>query len=64
MELDAKALGFVAEALEYRITSYEEQLRRGGLSVDDRSDLTNDMYYTRALLSSFRRELDRLIGRQ
>jgi hypothetical protein len=64
VELDVKALGFVARALEHRIAWYEEQLQRGDLSEDDRSDLTNDMFYLLELLGSFERERDRLIGRQ
>ena len=60
MDLDVKALGFVALALDHWIAWHEEQLRRSDLSVDDRSELSNDMYYLRSLLSSFQSERERL----
>jgi hypothetical protein len=57
MDLNFKALGFIVEAIEYRIDWHDHELRRDDLSEDERSDLTNDMYYLRALLADFRERL-------
>lgn len=64
MDLDVKALGFVARALEQRIAWYEEQLGHDDATEDERSELTNDVYYLSALLNSFEQERHRLIGQQ
>jgi hypothetical protein len=54
MQLDFKARSFIVDAVEYRITWYEDQLRRDDLDEDQRSDLTNDLFYMRALLTDLR----------
>ena len=59
MELDVKALGFLARALEYQIGWYEEQMQRPDLTEDEYSDLTNDRYYLQSLLESIEQERDR-----
>ncbi len=54
MELSPKAIRFVIEALEYRIQWYEQELKRSDLTPDTRSDLTNDLFYFRAILSDLK----------
>jgi hypothetical protein len=51
VELDYKALTFIAYAIEHWMNWHREQLQRVDLTDDDRSDLTNDLYYLRALLA-------------
>jgi hypothetical protein len=51
VELDYKALTFIASAIEHRMDWHREQLQRADLTDDERSDLTNDLYYLRALLA-------------
>ena len=55
VSLSSKASRFVAEAVEYRLEWYEQQLRRTDLSEDDESDLKNDMQFFRAILEDLRR---------
>jgi hypothetical protein len=50
MKLSAKAIRFIIEAIEYRIGWYEHELKREDLSEDEKSDLTNDLYYFRSIL--------------
>lgn len=51
MELDFKALTFIANAIEHWMNWHREQLRRVDLTDDERSDLTNDLYYLRSVLA-------------
>ena len=60
MELNYKALTALIEAVDHRLAWYEEQLRRTDLTQDGRSDLTNDMYYLRALRDDLRKQVDAL----
>jgi hypothetical protein len=41
---------FIAQALRREIGWHEQELRRTDLTDDERSDLTNDLHYLRALL--------------
>ena len=52
MELNGKALVFVTEALRYRLTWYDSELAKPGLSDDARSDLTNDKHFVASLIES------------
>lgn len=54
MELSSKALHFVAEALEYRIGWYEQQLARDDIDEDTEADLSNDRGYLLSLLGDIR----------
>ncbi len=56
MKLSDKAIRFVIEAIEYRIEWYEHKLKQENLSEDERSDLTNDLFYLKAILSDLKRE--------
>lgn len=56
LRLGYKDLTFIAMALERFIAWHEAELRRDDLSEDDRSDLTNDLYYLHELLGDVRRE--------
>jgi len=54
VELDYKALTFIGSAIEHWMDWHREQLQRADLTDDERSDLTNDLYYLRALLAEVR----------
>jgi hypothetical protein len=54
MELNFKARSFILDAIAYRISWYEEQLRRDDIDEDERSDLTNDMLYMQSLATAFK----------
>jgi hypothetical protein len=51
VELDYKALTFIANAIEHWMNWHREQLQRVDLTDDEHSDLTNDLYYLRSLLA-------------
>jgi hypothetical protein len=54
VELNFKARSFILDAIEYRIKWYQEQLRRDDLGEDERSDLTNDLFYMESLATAFK----------
>ena len=56
MQLNFKARQFIIESIDYRIGWYEEQLRRSDLEEDQRSDLTNDLFYLRALVGDLKKD--------
>ena len=52
MDLSPKALRFLIEAVEYRMTWYQQELDRLDLSDDQRSDLTNDHMFFGSILEA------------
>ena len=56
MQLNFKARQFIIESIDYRIDWYQEQLQRADLDEDQRSDLTNDLYYLRALVGDLKKD--------
>lgn len=59
VNLSPKALRFTVDALEYRISAYEQELDNAELSEDQVSDLSNDLMFLEALLQDFKATLDR-----
>ncbi len=59
INLSPKALRFTVDALEYRISAYEQELDNAELSEDQVSDLSNDLMFLEALLQDFKATLDR-----
>ena len=57
VNLSPKAMRFTVEALEYRISAYEQQLERSDLPEDEASDLTNDLMFLESLLQDFQKAL-------
>lgn len=60
MQLNFKARQFIIESIDHRIGWYEEQLRRNDLDEDQRSDLTNDLFYLRALVDDLKKDRSEL----
>jgi hypothetical protein len=58
MNLSPKAMRFIVEALEFRITAYQKQLDAEALSEDEIADLTNDLLF----LESLRQELQKALA--
>jgi hypothetical protein len=58
VNLSPKAMRFTVEALEYRISAYEQQLERTDLHEDESSDLTNDLMFLESLLQDFKKALE------
>jgi hypothetical protein len=56
--LSPKAMRFIVEALEFRITAYQKQLDAGALPEDEIADLTNDLLF----LESLRQELKKALA--
>ncbi|WP_373546863.1 hypothetical protein [Chamaesiphon sp.] len=57
MNLSPKAMRSIAEALEFRIAAYQNQLDSEELSEDEASDLTNDSMFLESLLQDLRKAL-------
>lgn len=58
VNLSPKAMRFTVEALEYRISAYEQQLECTDLHEDQASDLTNDLMFLESLLQDFKKALE------
>jgi predicted site-specific integrase-resolvase len=58
VNLSPKAMRFTVEALEYRISAYEQQLERTDLQENESSDLTNDLMFLESLLQDFKKALE------
>jgi hypothetical protein len=57
MNLSPRAMRFMVEALEYRISAYERQLESSNLDDDAASDITNDLMFLESLLQEFKKTL-------
>ncbi|NJM44982.1 MAG: hypothetical protein HC860_01515 [Alkalinema sp. RU_4_3] len=57
MNLSPKAMRFMVEALEYRISAYEQQLENSSLDDDAASEITNDLMFLESLLQEFKKTL-------
>jgi hypothetical protein len=57
MNLSPKAMRFMVEALEYRISAYEQQLESSNLDDDAAADVTNDLMFLESLLQEFKKTL-------
>ncbi len=57
MNLSPKAMRSIAEALEFRIAAYQQQLDTEELSEDAISDLTNDSMFLESLLQDLKKAL-------
>jgi hypothetical protein len=55
LKLNFKARSFILEAIEYRIDWYKAQVQRNDLDEDKLSELTNDLYYMRALAGELKK---------
>jgi hypothetical protein len=53
MELSAKAIRFVIEALDHFEKYHDERLRSVELSADEAADLENDRLFLKAILAEF-----------
>ena len=58
VNLSPKAMRFKVEALEYRISAFEQQLERADLHEDEASDLSNDLMFLESLLQDFKQALE------
>jgi hypothetical protein len=58
MNLSPNAIRPIAEALEFRIAAYQNQLDTEDLSEDEISDLTNDSMFLASLLQELRKTLN------
>ena len=58
VNLSPKAMRFTVEALEYRISAYEQQLEQSDLHEDEVSDLTNDLMFLESLVQNFKKALE------
>jgi predicted site-specific integrase-resolvase len=58
VNLSPKAMRFTVEALEYRISAYEQQLERADLQENESSDLTSDLMFLESLLQDFKKALE------
>jgi hypothetical protein len=54
MQLSPKAVRFLVDAVEYRITAYQAQLASQDLDEDTTADLSNDLLFLEALLADLR----------
>lgn len=57
MNFSPKAIRFIVEALEYRISAYQKQLETENLNDDEVSDITNDMMFLESLLQELKKAL-------
>ncbi|NJK52181.1 MAG: hypothetical protein HC936_03950 [Leptolyngbyaceae cyanobacterium SU_3_3] len=58
MNLSAKAMRSMVEALEFRIAAYQRQLDEKRLPEDEISDVTNDMMFLESLRQELQKALD------
>jgi len=61
MKISLKAIRFVIEALEHYQHDLDQQLKQGGLSEDEVSDLANDRQYLEAVKQDFKKYRDELM---
>jgi hypothetical protein len=57
MNLSPKAMRFMVEALEYRISAYEQQLESSNLDDDAAAEVTNDLMFLESLLQELKKTL-------
>ncbi|MGI8503236.1 MAG: hypothetical protein ACR2LR_19210 [Hassallia sp.] len=57
MNFSPKAIRFIVEALEYRISAYQKQLETENLNDDEVSDITNDMMFLESLSQELKKAL-------
>jgi hypothetical protein len=58
MNLSPKAMRAIAEALEFRISAYQQQIDRLPLSENEIADLTNDTMFLESLLQDLQKTLN------
>jgi hypothetical protein len=58
MNLSPKAIRFMVEALEYRISAHEQQLEGFDLNEDEAADATSDLIFLKLLLEDFKKSLE------
>ena len=61
MELSAKSIRFVIEALQHYQAYHDQQIGSAGLSEDELSDLANDREYLEAIKRDFEKHRDALL---
>jgi len=61
MNLSPKATRFIIEALDYRISAYQERLNVEELDEDEASDITNDAAFLEALRTELAQTLEKVV---